>query len=183
MDIETIYFWGRSKFWWGLILVGLLMIPCGIWLWMHPALGYEVITTIVGWLLIAYGVVQLIVSSHVRRKVPGWGWWLVGGILDILIGFLLVNNLLISETLLPLFFACIFIYKGIAQMTAAFSMISTNRNWGLYFINGLLLLALGALFVVFPFTAMFPIIFLCAIAFIYWGFSLIFFGYSLRPIK
>ena len=105
------------------------------------------------------------------------------GIIDILIGFILVGNLSFSEAVLPFFFAFIFVYKGIANLFSALNMVSTHRYWWLYLVNGLLLLILGLLFFASPFTAAFSIIFLCAVAFIYWGFSLIFFGYSLRPVE
>ena len=99
------------------------------------------------------------------------------------IGFILVGNLSFSEAVLPFFFAFIFVYKGIANLFSALNMVSTHRYWWLYLVNGLLLLILGLLFFASPFTAAFSIIFLCAAAFIYWGFSLIFFGYSLRPVE
>ena len=81
------------------------------------------------------------------------------------------------------FFAFLFVYKGIATLFSALNMVSTHRYWWLYLVNGLLLLILGLLFFASPFTAAVSIIFLCAAAFIYWGFSLIFFGYSLRPVE
>ena len=177
MDIATMHFWGKTKYWWALIITGILMIPCGLWLWFQPALGYEVLSLLLGWLLILFGIVQLIVSGNVKQKVRGWGWWLAGGIIDILIGFILVGNLSFSEAVLPFFFAFIFVYKGIANLFSALNMVSTHRYWWL------LLLILGLLFFASPFTAAFSIIFLCAVAFIYWGFSLIFFGYSLRPVE
>ena len=183
MDIATMHFWGKTKYWWALIITGILMIPCGLWLWFQPALGYEVLSLLLGWLLILFGIVQLIVSGNVKQKVRGWGWWLAGGIIDILIGFILVGNLSFSEAVLPFFFAFIFVYKGIANLFSALNMVSTHRYWWLYLVNGLLLLILGLLFFASPFTAAFSIIFLCAVAFIYWGFSLIFFGYSLRPVN
>ncbi len=182
MDIATIHFWGRTKLWWLLMLVGFLMVPCGFWLWMQPVLGYEALSMMLGWLIIAYGVVQLIVSTHVRRA-PGWGWWFAGGVLDLIIGFLLVNDLFASEMALPFFFACLFIYKGVAQIVASLNMLAINKYWWLYLINGFLLLLLGGLFIALPFIAMVSIVFLCAFAFIYWGISLIFFGYSLRPLE
>lgn len=123
------YFWGKTKYWWALIVVGLLMISCGLWLWSQPTLGYEVLSMLLGWMLILFGVVQLIVSNNVKRKVRGWGWWLAGGVIDILIGFILVGNLSFSETVLPFFFAFIFLYKGISNLASAFAMTSTHRYW------------------------------------------------------
>ena len=60
-------------------------------------------------------------------------------------------------------------------------MTSTHRYWWVYLINGVLLLILGFLFLSMPFMATFSIVFLCAATFLYWGITLILFGYSLRP--
>ena len=46
MDIATMHFWGKTKYWWALIITGILMIPCGLWLWFQPALGYEVFSVV-----------------------------------------------------------------------------------------------------------------------------------------
>ena len=73
MDIATMHFWGKTKYWWALIITGILMIPCGLWLWFQPALGYEVLSLLLGWLLILFGIVQLIVSGNVKQKAPPYG--------------------------------------------------------------------------------------------------------------
>ena len=159
MDIATMHFWGKTKYWWALIITGILMIPCGLWLWFQPALGYEVLSLLLGWLLILFGIVQLIVSGNVKQKVRGWGWWLAGGIIDILIGFILVGNLSFSEAVLPFFFAFIFMYKGIANLFSALNMVSTHRYWWLYLVNGLLLLILGLLFFASPLRLRFLLFF------------------------
>lgn len=181
MDISTINFWGKTKYWWVVVILGLLLIPCGFWLWFQPVIGYAVISTLLGWGLVLAGVVQLLVAGNVKRKATGWGWWLAGGIIDIFIGFVLIGNLSLSETILPFFFAFVFLYKGLSNLFSAFGMISSYKYWWLYLINGILLLVIAFLFMYSPFTAAYSIVFLCAIVFVYWGFSLILFAYDLRP--
>ena len=88
MEITTISFWGKSRYWWAVLLVGILLIPCGIWLVARPDIGYSVISLLLGWFLIILGILQLIIASDINRREQGWGWWLAGGILDILIGFI-----------------------------------------------------------------------------------------------
>ena len=44
MEITTISFWGKSRYWWAVLLVGILLIPCGIWLVARPDIGYSVIS-------------------------------------------------------------------------------------------------------------------------------------------
>ena len=52
MEITTISFWGKSRYWWAVLLVGILLIPCGIWLVARPDIGYSVISLLLGWFLI-----------------------------------------------------------------------------------------------------------------------------------
>ena len=62
MELTTFNFWGKTKYWWGIMLVGILLIPAGLWLLFQPVMGYAVISMLLGWGLILFGVVQLTVS-------------------------------------------------------------------------------------------------------------------------
>ena len=138
MDIATMHFWGKTKYWWALIITGILMIPCGLWLWFQPALGYEVLSLLLGWLLILFGIVQLIVSGNVKQKVRGWGWWLAGGIIDILIGFILVGNLSFSEAVLPFFlFFYILISVIVTDINLHLFALIVNTYFVFFFIQSL----------------------------------------------
>ena len=103
--MTVISFWGKSRYWWALLVIGVLLIPCGVWLVASPAAGYAALSSLLGWALILLGVLELVIASDTGRHTHGWGWWIAGGILDILIGFLLVGNLVLSEIVLPYFFA------------------------------------------------------------------------------
>lgn len=176
-------FWGTNKFWWTILLLGALLIPCGCWFIFAPLIGYITITTILLWLLILFGVIQLIIAFSTPRQTSGWGWWLGGGIIDIFLGFMMLGNINLSAIILPYFFAFIFLYKGVTNLISAFSSISSHKSWWFYLFNGLILLILSCLFFISPFTAAIAIDYLFGIAFIYWGFSLIFFSFDLRPQK
>lgn len=174
-------FWGKSKYWWTVLLPGVLLIPCGCWFLFSPSIGYFTITTVLLWMLILVGIVQLINAFNMQRHHTGWGWWVAGGIIDIFIGFIMLGNIGFSAMVLPYFFAFIFLYKGVASVVSAFSSIGHNSSWWLYLINGLLQIILAALFFVSPFSAMIAIDFLIGVSFIYWGISLIFLSLDLRP--
>lgn len=174
-------FWGKTSYWWAVMLPAILLIPCGFWVLMSPAIGYFTVTTLLLWILILIGLVQFIVAFNTPRHTPGWGWWIAGGIVDIFLGFMMLGNIKLSAMMLPYFFAFIFLYKGVAQIVSSFASIAHHRSWWLYMLNGLLLLVMAALFFVSPFSAMITIDYLMGISFIYWGISLIFFSLDLRP--
>ena len=181
MENSHKFFWGKNKYWWTILLPGILLIPCGCWFLFSPSIGYFTITTILLWMLILTGIVQLIVAFNTPAHTEGRGWWLAGGIVDIFIGFMMLGNIGFSAMLLPYFFAFVFLYKGVAYLISSFCTASHRRAWWLYLINGLLLLILAALFFFSPFSAMIAIDFLIGVSFIYWGISLIFFSLDLRP--
>lgn len=171
----------KTRYWWLLLIPGILLIPCGCWFLFSPTVGYFTITTTLLWMLIITGIVQLIIAFNIPHKSHGWGWWLAGGIIDIFIGFMMLGNISFSAMILPYFFAFIFLYKGVNNIVSAFTAMSIHYSKWLYLINGLLLLIMATLFFLSPFSAMIAIDFLIGVSFIYWGLSLIFYAFDLRP--
>lgn len=179
--MKQIYF-GQSRSWWVVLLIGILMVCCGFAYWFWPMAGYAVASQIFGWMLVLAGVVQLCQAAgpHMGR---GWGWWVAGGIIDIFIGFMLVRSVILSEAVFPYFIALIFLYWGVS---AIFSSIAERerRYWWLYLINGVLMLVIGFFFLEAGFVqdAMMTS-FLTSLAFIYWGFSIAMVSYDMRPAR
>ena len=131
-------FWGQTKYWWLVLVVGILLVLGGFAYWFWPAAGFAIASQIFGWLLILTGVVQLCVSAGVNRP-RGWGWWLAGGVIDMFVGFLLVRSIILSELVFPYFLAVVFIFWGIAWIIASVTS-RAKRYWWMYLINGILLL-------------------------------------------
>ena len=103
---------GQSRYWWAVLLVGILLVIGGFTYWFFPEAGYAIASQIFGWLLILAGIVQLCVSAGQNRP-RGWGWWLAGGVIDIFIGFMLVRSIILSEMVFPYFLAFVFIFWGL----------------------------------------------------------------------
>ena len=149
-------FWGQTRYWWVVLVAGILMVICGFAYWFWPVAGYAVASQIFGWLLILVGIVQLLVASGPDRG-KGWGWWLAGGVIDIFIGFMLVRSIVLSQ--------------------------SGRRYWWLYLINGILLMLIGFFFIEAGWVQdMAMTSFLTSLAFIYWGFSLAMLSYDMKPV-
>ena len=173
-------YWGQTRAWWVVLLVGILMVISGFAYWFWPQAGYAVASQIYGWMLVLAGVVQLLVASGPNRS-RGWGWWLAGGVIDMFIGFMLVRSVILSEVVFPYFIAFIFIYWGISAIMSSVGQ-RERRYWWLYLINGILLLVIGFFFVEAGYVQdMLMTSFLTSLAFIYWGFSIAMLSYDLKP--
>lgn len=180
MNYTNLTFWGQTKYWWLVLLVGIIMIPCGFVYWVWPVIGYEIASILFGWLLILAGCVQIAVGGGVN-KVKGRGWWIAGGVIDMFIGFMMVRNIMLSEAVLPYFLAFIFLYWGIISIIGAFA-VKPEKYWWFQLVNGLLMLIIGYFFLEGGYVSnMETIDFLVSIAFIYWGISLCTFSFAMKP--
>ncbi len=173
-------YWGKSKYWWIILIVGVLMVISGFAYWFWPVAGFAVASQIFGWMLVLAGIVQLCVASgpdHAR----GWGWWLAGGIINLFVGFMLVRSVILSEMVFPYFLAIIFLFWGISAIVSSVSQ-RARKYWWLYLINGILLMIIGFFFVEAGwYQNMLMTSFLTSLAFIYWGFSISMLSYDMRP--
>ncbi len=170
---------GQSRYWWAVLLVGILLVIGGFTYWFFPEAGYAIASQIFGWLLILAGIVQLCVSAGQNRP-RGWGWWLAGGVIDIFIGFMLVRSIILSEMVFPYFLAFVFIFWGIEALIRACNR--SGKYWWLGIINGILLCLIGFFFMEAGWVQnMMMVSFLTSIAFIYWGFTVAMVSYEMRP--
>lgn len=167
-----------TRLWWLILCVGILLVLGGFAYWIWPMAGYAVASQIFGWLLILAGIVQLCVAvgpNHAQQ----WGWWLVGGVIDIFIGFMLVRSIILSEVVFPYFLAFIFFFWGLESFVRC---ASVGKLWWLRLINGILLCIIGYFFLEAGWVSnMYMVSFLASIAFIYWGFTLAISAYAFRP--
>ncbi|MBD5244609.1 MAG: hypothetical protein HDS57_03995 [Barnesiella sp.] len=180
MKTSHLNFWGKSNYWWIMLIVGILMVLCGFAYWFWPVAGFAIASQIFGWMLVLAGIVQLCVAAgpdHPR----GWGWWLTGGVIDMFIGFMLVRSIVLSEAVFPYFIAIIFLYWGLSAIISAVSQ-RERHYWWLYLINGILMMVIGFFFVEAGWVQdMLMTSFLTSLAFIYWGFSVAMLSYDMRP--
>ena len=181
MKTSHLNFWGKSNYWWIMLIVGILMVLCGFAYWFWPVAGFAIASQIFGWMLVLAGIVQLCVAAGPDQP-RGWGWWLTGGVIDMFIGFMLVRSIVLSEAVFPYFIAIIFLYWGLSAIISAVSQ-RERHYWWLYLINGILMMVIGFFFVEAGWVQdMLMTSFLTSLAFIYWGFSLCMFAYDIKPL-
>jgi hypothetical protein len=104
-------FFGKTDYWWTILCIGILIAFVGLWMMFFPIDGYMFIARIFGWTLLIAGVFEIIVSATLEKHLSGWGWWLAGGILDVILGIILISNRILSEMVVPYFSLLCFCLK------------------------------------------------------------------------
>ena len=133
-------------YWWVPLLFGVLFISIGIWVLRSPAESMETITKIIAVIILVSGTAQVFFTISNRQGIPGWGFQLAGGIIDLVIGIILVVDPSILLKIITIFVSVWLIVNSITLILKAEKARKAKRvyrKWEL--ILGVLLLLLALL--------------------------------------
>lgn len=77
------------KNWWISLILGILYVIVAISLMFSPLSGYAVLSILFSVSMLFSGLLEISFAVSNRRRVSSWGWYLAGGIIDMILGFYL----------------------------------------------------------------------------------------------
>ena len=89
------------KNWWMSLLLGLLYIAVALCLLFAPVSSYVALSVIFSISILVSGILEVFFAAGNKKTISSWGWYLAGGIIDLLIGIYLVFYPLVSMELIP----------------------------------------------------------------------------------
>ena len=159
--------------WWLLLIVGIALFVVGILVFVYPAKSYLDLSVLFGWLILFSGVMEVVLSASSRHFVTGRGWMLAGGIIEIVLGAILIFNVALSAVTLPIFLGFWLLMRGFSTIGLASDMhLLGIRGSGWTVLTGILLL-ICALWMLFQ-----PLVFGTTAVVVWVGLSLLFAGIS-----
>jgi uncharacterized membrane protein HdeD (DUF308 family) len=118
----------RVQSWrWLYVVVGILGIAAGVLALVWPGITLYVVSILVAWYLIFFGILHL-VGALARPKV-GW-WWtgLVLGVIELVLGVWAVGSWQRSLVTLVTLVGAWAIVHGVSEIFAAFSLRETDKE-------------------------------------------------------
>ena len=76
------------KNWWMSLLLGLLYIAVALCLLFAPVSSYVALSVIFSISILVSGILEIFFAIGNKKIINSWGWYLAGGIIDLLIGIL-----------------------------------------------------------------------------------------------
>src|ERR1700758_1491981 len=114
---------------WGwLLALGILMIVLGTIAFIIMPAATLGMVLVLGWLLVVSGVFE-IVQAFRERKSGGFFLPLLGGVIGLLVGFLVVTHPVAGALAWTLLFASFFTVIGIFRLVAAIQLQFPNWGW------------------------------------------------------
>lgn len=152
-----------TSFW--LLLIGILMIAMGGYVWFHPANAIIALAFYLGVVFLAAGV------GYLLSLFSSWsGWSLALGLLNIFVGIIFLGNLGITVASIPIMFAFWALFSGIIRAVASFQLKRAGfPGWFWALISGILGVAFAFLIMSSPLIGVLTITILMGSYMIFYG--------------
>ncbi len=120
---------------WRLFLAeGIFFIFLGLCAIVVPQLFTVATVIFLGWILLFGGIVH-VSRAFMFSGMPGFGWWLFMGILQVIIGYLFITKPVAGAVTLTMLLTVFFAMEGVAKISLAL-MMRPLANWGLILFSG-----------------------------------------------
>ncbi|MDR3712706.1 MAG: DUF308 domain-containing protein [Puia sp.] len=172
------------KNWWWFIIKGILFIIAGVAVLSRPVEGYLGLSVLFSMIILGIGISQLVFSIGNRQSLPGWGWTLASGIIDIAIGVYLLLFPILTMATLPFFVGFWLLFRAFYIMGMSFDLSNLQASgWGWLLAGGILLAILSLLILYYPAAGIIGIVGCSGSAFIVAGIATIAMAFKFRDIK
>jgi uncharacterized membrane protein HdeD (DUF308 family) len=175
---------GAIRNWWWFLIIGLLFIVSGVAVLTRPLEGYVGLSVVFSVTILGIGISQIIFSLSNSGNLPGWGWTLVSGIIDVAVGSYLLMFPVITLATLPYFVGFWLMFRSFYLMGASMDLQNMGvSGWGWLFTGGILLLIFAGLVLYFPAAAAVGIVAWTGVGFLTGGVASILLGFKLKKAK
>lgn len=172
-----------SKNWWLVLIKGIILIILAFVIFRHPVGTLVGITFYMGIGLLLTGIALIIAAIAARNDIENWGWRLAEGILDALIGIMLLANPGITAAVIPFLIGFWAFFYGILLFVGSFGSKKTGYgNWWLELIAGILTVIIGYVIAFNPVVGIFTITTFIGISLLIVGVFNVVLSFDLRKI-
>jgi uncharacterized membrane protein HdeD (DUF308 family) len=111
--------WGKFLLW---LLIGVLYIVAGFVTFDNPLLAAAVLTLVLGFTLIASGIMRIILGFNMKEAMP-WLWVVLSGVVTLVLGLIIVAHWPVSGLyILGLFLGIDLVFAGIGWIGVGFGL-------------------------------------------------------------
>jgi uncharacterized membrane protein HdeD (DUF308 family) len=173
----------KRNYWWVPLLSGLILLFFGIWFIASPLENFKTLTVVFGVIVFLSGVFELYIAFRNRNAVVNQLSFVWGGILNLVLGGLLMVNPGALLFIISLIIAFFLIFIGGEQIKRAINLQKRkSENWKLVLIFGILLILFAAVLLWRPEIIGFTLAVWTSIAFILTGIFRIYLAFRLRKL-
>lgn len=170
------------KNWWFLLLKGILTIILGIFMLLRPETALHAFGIIAG-IAIGLSGIFLVAGSitHMRANYE-WTWWLLEGLIDLLVGIILILYPAWAASAIVILLAVWIILMGIIQVITSINIQYYMTGNIIFIFGGVVAIIFGVLLLLNPITGLKGGLLLFGIFALFYGISQVYISLLLRKI-
>lgn len=172
------------KHWYLPLILGVLFIVCGLYVFISPAETYLTLALLFALSFLVWGLSDVFFSIDNRKSLRSWGWYFVGGFISLLMGFYLLIHPVVSMEVLPFVVGFMLLFRSFELLGFAFEVKEAGvLNWGNLAIASILGIIVSFVLLAWPvFTGVWLVV-LTGLAFIFTGIASIVLSFNLKKLK
>ena len=110
------------KNWWVSLILGILYVAVALGLMFFPFNGYAALSILFSVSMLVSGLLEIAFAVSNRQRVSSWGWYLAGGVIDMILGLYLVTYPVLSMEVIPFIIAFWLMFRGFSSVGYAMDL-------------------------------------------------------------
>lgn len=172
-----------AKNWWLSLILGILFFGVGILLLFTPIQSYIALSVVFSVTMFVSGIFEIGFALSNKKNLPSWGWYLVSGIIDLVLGLYLMYYPGLSMAVLPFVVAFWILFRGITSFGYALDLKrNKSKAWGWYMIFGILSVLCAMIILWYPLVGALSVVYIVSFAFMFIGLFRIMLSFGLKKL-
>ena len=172
------------KHWYIPLILGILFILCGIGVIISPQDSYLTLSILFSLSFLVSGIIETFFALQNTKNLNGWGWYLVSGLISLIMGIFLLMHPALSMSILPLVVGFTLLFRSFELLGFAFEEKEAGvLNWGNLAIVSVLSIILSFILIANPIFTGISLVVFTGFAFISTGISSVILSFNLKKLK
>ena len=160
----------NAKYWWVEILLGIGFIALSFWFYATPIETYISLAVFFSYVMFISGVFEIINGISLINTSRQWSIFLIGGIIDLVLGYFLITNENLTMEILPILLGIWFVIRSLSLfLTYGKLKRSSIKNSGWFLVSAILTLFFALAILAKPVLGQLTLVYTITFAFFFMG--------------
>ena len=175
---------GTIKNWWVFLIIGILLLIGSYYMFSTPVESFVGLAGLFSALILVSGLFRIFFALTNKDDIENFGLYLAGGVLDVIVGFLLLKYPGITIVLFSLFIGFWLLFRGFNVISISFQVKKLeDSNWFWILLFGILVVIFAFMAIINPLIGASYLVITLALAIMFAGIANIFLALRLRKVK
>ncbi len=174
----------KARQWWLILLLSILLVALSIFVMLRPAEAFVGLALFFAWSIMFSGFFNLFFALRNTKTLESWWWFLILGILEIIISVILFLKPAVSAMALIIYVGFWLTFKAVMTINYSFELKKLGfKDWWINLIGAIITLTLAFFMVASPIFGALSVVYLTGFSVLFTGLFGIFLAFKLKSIE